>query len=417
MDDFGAFKKWRTEFIQQILMAFGSVIGMNIFFLVLPYINNIAFFNIYLIDAIVSIVVMVTGLMIIKSLISFFSGLVGGADALKEGSELKSDVGKTLASSAKWTMRGAGVAMKGGTIMSPAWTLAGNMVKGNLARFSSWGLDKLADHAEKKREKYDSKRFSGEKLAKTANPDIDKKYKDAHKAAYDAAKAEGKDDVTANAIAEKAAGEAIREDVYNFYQSKMGKGSLKEKATAWNDYRKYKRYDQKATGFEVKREARGEIARKIREANYLEEKVHNHGGRLFKGKTFYSYSPKAARQDYANNIRNTGGAIKHAIVEASEPVIKKISKAIGDAIRFSTNKKFDEEGKHVGYYWAPKDYSNPAADRAHTASQGIAASLGKLVSAMGGNQPPPENKPEGPKDSEALMKEMLKELKKFNRAK
>ena len=70
--------------MQQILMAFGSVIGMNIFFLILPYINNIAFFNIYLIDAIVSIVVMVTGLMIIKSLISFFSGLVGGADALKE---------------------------------------------------------------------------------------------------------------------------------------------------------------------------------------------------------------------------------------------------------------------------------------------------------------------------------------------
>ena len=39
--------------------------------------------------------------MIIKSLISFFSGLVGGADALKEGDDIKGDLGKTLATSAK----------------------------------------------------------------------------------------------------------------------------------------------------------------------------------------------------------------------------------------------------------------------------------------------------------------------------
>ena len=70
-----------------------------------------------------------------------------------------------------------------------------------------------------------------------------------------------------------------------------------------------------------------------------------------------------------------------------------------------------------GYYRAPKNYNNPAADRVHSVGPGIAATLGKLVSAMGGNYKPDEKKPEEPKDSEALMKEMLKELKKFNRAK
>ena len=407
MDDFGAFKKWRTEFIQQILMAFGSVIGMNIFFLVLPYINNIAFFNIYLIDAIVSVVVMVTGLMIIKSLISFFSGLVGGADALKEGSELKSDVGKTLASSAKWTMRGAGLAMRTGMLVAPAQVMAGKAIKGGIARNSSWALDKLSEHAENKRGEYNSKRRSGEDWAIRNDAKIKDKFDDVK----DTAIREGK----STAEAEEIAREAIRDDVYDFYQSKMGKGSLKERATAWNDYRRYKRYDQKTTGFEVKREARGKIAEKIREANYLEEKVHKHG--LFKGKTFYSYSPKSARHDAANSIRNAGGSLQHALAEASEPIIKKLSKSIADAIRFSTNKKYDEEGNLKGHYWAPKDYNNPAADRVHSVGPGIAATLGKLVSAMGGNYKPDEKKPEEPKDSEALMKEMLKELKKFNRAK
>ena len=148
MDDFGAFKKWRTEFIQQILMAFGSVIGMNIFFLVLPYINNIAFFNIYLIDAIVSVVVMVTGLMIIKSLISFFSGLVGGADALKEGDDIKGDLGKTLATSAKVAVGvGSGVAK-----INPAYNAAITGIKGKAAQgWAAWNkrkADKLNEKAD-----------------------------------------------------------------------------------------------------------------------------------------------------------------------------------------------------------------------------------------------------------------------------
>ena len=38
MDDFGAFKKWSSEFIKQILSAFGAIIGINLLFLILPFV-------------------------------------------------------------------------------------------------------------------------------------------------------------------------------------------------------------------------------------------------------------------------------------------------------------------------------------------------------------------------------------------
>ena len=45
MDNFKAFKSWGTNFLQQILMAFGSIVGMNLLLLILPYVQTISFFE------------------------------------------------------------------------------------------------------------------------------------------------------------------------------------------------------------------------------------------------------------------------------------------------------------------------------------------------------------------------------------
>ena len=101
LDNFKAFKSWTSQFIQQVMMAFGAIIGMNLTLLVLPYVQNIRFFNIAVVDNIVNIVLVMTALMMMKDIISMISAFAGGADANNVGSGLKGEVGKAIATGAK----------------------------------------------------------------------------------------------------------------------------------------------------------------------------------------------------------------------------------------------------------------------------------------------------------------------------
>ena len=96
LDNFKAFKGWGQNIVQQILMSFGAIIGMNVLFLLLPYLNNISFFNIALIDYIISMIILVVGLVMVKDFISMVSGFVSGADANAVGGGMKADVGSTI---------------------------------------------------------------------------------------------------------------------------------------------------------------------------------------------------------------------------------------------------------------------------------------------------------------------------------
>ena len=101
LDNFKAFKSWTTQFIQQVMMAFGAIIGMNLTLLILPYANNFKFFNIGLVDALVNCIIVITGLMMMKDIIAMISNFAGGADANAAGSALKGEVGKAFAGGAK----------------------------------------------------------------------------------------------------------------------------------------------------------------------------------------------------------------------------------------------------------------------------------------------------------------------------
>ena len=389
MDDFGAFKKWRTEFMQQILMAFGSVIGMNIFFLVLPYINNIAFFNIYLIDAIVSVVVMVTGLMIIKSLISFFSGLVGGADALKEGDDIKGDLGKTLATSAKVAVGvGSGIARLNPGVNSVV--IAG---KGKVAeKRAAWNKKRAADL----NSQADTEEMSADTDAAmtSLNAALDKKqqleedefskaktgasgYQSAYNKAKALARAEGADEDTAEERGQQAIVEAMKKDTANAdYQKQLRtiENMGFDDTTKKDKYEKAQKLRERASEYSARQKA-------ISEANYL-----NADGKF----DDYSYT-----QAMANSLRNAGGTLAKALIEGILPALKIDPNKIVGITRFASNKKYDDKGNFAGYYWTPKHYTQDdrgvAVDieggtRGERFKRGLAKGLSTLSAVTGGNK-------------------------------
>jgi len=93
LDNFKAFKSWGTQFMQQVLMAYGAVIGMNILMLVLPLVQNISWYGpgMGIIDAIVNMIILIVGLLMTKDFIAIVSGFIGGADANSIGQGLKAD--------------------------------------------------------------------------------------------------------------------------------------------------------------------------------------------------------------------------------------------------------------------------------------------------------------------------------------
>lgn len=103
LDNFKAFKSWGTTFMQQLLMAFGAIIGINILLLIVPYLNNLSFFDLALVDYIVNVVLLIAGLMMTKDFITMFSGFVGGADAVSAGDAVKAEAAKTLKTGAAIT--------------------------------------------------------------------------------------------------------------------------------------------------------------------------------------------------------------------------------------------------------------------------------------------------------------------------
>lgn len=109
MDDFGAFKKWSSEFIKQILSAFGAIIGINLLFLILPFVQSISFFEFDLLNSIVNLVFLVTGLIMVKDFISMVAGFVGGGDVFSTGESNKANVAGAIKKGAMATVAAGAV--------------------------------------------------------------------------------------------------------------------------------------------------------------------------------------------------------------------------------------------------------------------------------------------------------------------
>ena len=126
MDNFKAFKSWGTNFMQQIMMAFGSIIGINLLLLILPYVQNFKFFaDLDLLNYIMNVIMLVVGLVMAKDFMSMVSGFVGGADANQAGEGMKGDVSNKIKQGVTGGTRVVGGALRIGASVATAPIRAG----------------------------------------------------------------------------------------------------------------------------------------------------------------------------------------------------------------------------------------------------------------------------------------------------
>lgn len=150
LDGGKAGKSWRENFMKQILMAYGAVVGMNLALMILPYFNEIDFFNIPIADYFAQVLFIIVGLITIKALISTISGLIGGADANETGGKISEDIGQTAGKAVKAGVGMAAFAGKTAIVGARAAAGMGHAAVGLGHRFAAIKNDSQARSAEKR---------------------------------------------------------------------------------------------------------------------------------------------------------------------------------------------------------------------------------------------------------------------------
>ena len=133
LDDGSAVKSWSGEVKKQVLSAYGSVAGLNIFFSLLPMVEKMqltgSIFDWPGVNALVQLFVMISGLLIVKDLMGLLSNFVGGDNAFATGSSLMKDAHGAFKKQA-------------GNLAGKATSTVGAFVKANATRKaggSFWG--------------------------------------------------------------------------------------------------------------------------------------------------------------------------------------------------------------------------------------------------------------------------------------
>ena len=134
LDGGSAFKQWRTGFLKQILSAYGTIVGLNLLFLILPVLGNINLFNpagdpdingvlsnnVGEINGFVQVLITLTGLFMLKDISSLISSMIGADDASAQGAGMAGKVVGTAAKIGMVAAGGAGLAMKGAGALAGA---------------------------------------------------------------------------------------------------------------------------------------------------------------------------------------------------------------------------------------------------------------------------------------------------------
>ena len=128
LDGGSAFKSWRKSFIGQVLAAYGTIVALNLLFIILPVVDNLKLFmplggvsgsfdagyDFNGINSFVSILVTLTGLFMIKDITKMISDMIGADDASAAGAGMAQKVGSTVGKiGAIGVGAVGGVAMKG----------------------------------------------------------------------------------------------------------------------------------------------------------------------------------------------------------------------------------------------------------------------------------------------------------------
>lgn len=112
LEDGAAFKEWRKTFISDVLTAYGAIGGLNLSFMLLPYIQKLMFFSSPLLNSIAEMMLIIVLLLAIKQVVSLIAGFVGGGDAAAIGGGLKGDVSGAAKNGASGAAAAASLAVK-----------------------------------------------------------------------------------------------------------------------------------------------------------------------------------------------------------------------------------------------------------------------------------------------------------------
>jgi len=171
LDDNRALGSWRQEFVGNVLMCYGAIIGMNLCFMILPILQNISFFNSRLVDTIFNMVIVIAALLSIKRVIAVFSQMIGAKDAQAEGEAVKNEATKTAMAAAEKVMK---VAKFAATIVASVYS-GGAAMAAQLAKEAA--IKKAKQEAIKKIKEKMQKKMQ-EKLKKQNKEEKDKLQKD-----------------------------------------------------------------------------------------------------------------------------------------------------------------------------------------------------------------------------------------------
>ncbi|MBQ7327721.1 MAG: hypothetical protein IJX00_02000 [Clostridia bacterium] len=127
MDGGKAGKSWRESFTKQVLMTYGSVVGMNLMLMILPYMNTIDFFNVTIADYFARTLLIIVGLITIKAFIGVCSSLVGGEDANKTGDGIKKEVASVAGKATSMTVGAAKLGVKGTALAARGFNQAARL--------------------------------------------------------------------------------------------------------------------------------------------------------------------------------------------------------------------------------------------------------------------------------------------------
>lgn len=111
LDDGNAVKSWRSNFMSQAISAYTSVVSMNLFFMVLPLMRSISFFNNTFLDGLVSMILIIAGLTMVKKFIQMVSGFVGAKDIDEMGQGVRKDGAKAVAQGTTAAVKMAGASI------------------------------------------------------------------------------------------------------------------------------------------------------------------------------------------------------------------------------------------------------------------------------------------------------------------
>lgn len=120
IDDGKAVETWRSEFIKNFFSAYGAVVGMNLYFCILPLINSIKLESSTGLVEIVPLLLSIAGLYMINDFISLATSLIGrGGNALSDGEGIAGKAKNSLQKNARRAVAG-GVAVTGAFIRAGA---------------------------------------------------------------------------------------------------------------------------------------------------------------------------------------------------------------------------------------------------------------------------------------------------------